>query len=659
MTSAKPVVFCDIELYRNYFLVGFRRASDGAIVKLEMTPDKPLDRARLKRIMLTHRIVTFNGLAYDVPLIFYAIAGASNAKLKEMSDRIIQGGVRYWDVENMLGIKVPAECDHIDLIEPQPNAFASLKTLQGRLHGRKMQDLPIEPHQTLSAQDMADTSTYNENDLDATENLFDALEGALALREALGKQFGANFMSKSDAQIGEAIIKKEVEKVTRTKAQRVETPAGTAFNYQIPTWLKFESPELKEVLTRLETTQFVVKSDGKVDLPPFLRNRVVRIGNTDYAMGIGGLHSTEKERAVVSTDEQSLWDFDVVSYYPIIAIRSGLYPRSLGRTFIEVFDRIRLQRVAAKNRQKELGDLKKVRPLSIQEAAELATAKTTAEGLKIALNGCYGKLGSRYSILYAPHLMIAITVTGQLALLMLIDRAEAAGIPVVSANTDGVVFNCPTDLEGRMLEITRQWEADTGFELESTRYAGLYSQSVNSYIAMKPDGTVKRKGKLQNPHKETPPDIRTLLMTSPSMNILSDAVVAYLKDGTPLEQTIRERDDIRDFVTVVNVKGGGTWRGGYLGKVVRFIWSRDGDPILYKTPHPTTGNYKKVPLSEGCRPVMELPDEFPIDVDFDRYIAAAKEMMMAIGADQRPPQPKKFRVYAKDRLHWLAVSLAA
>lgn len=638
----KPAVACDIETYRNYFLVGLKRVSDGKLLQFEKSDRCELDRERLKRTLLAHRVVTFNGLSYDMPLIWYALDGATNDQLKRASDRIINGNVRYWDVEDLLGIRIPRELDHIDLIEPQPNPFAGLKLLAGRLHSHTLQDLPFEPDHILTHADMDETATYNEHDLDDTIDLFHALKDRLELREALGKQYlpennRLGFMSKSDAQIGEAIIKREVEKATGQKVQKEKARAGETFPYRAPPWLKFKHPEMVEVMRRLDETEFVVKSNGKIDLPPFLHNRKVRIGETEYAMGIGGLHSTEKERAVIADDERVLIDFDVASYYPAIIIGSGLYPKALGRAFIQVFDKIRLQRVAAK----KAGDT------------------TTAEGLKIALNGCFGKLGSPYSIIYAPHLLIAVTLTGQLALLMLIERAEAAGIPVVSANTDGVVFHCPVELEPRLTEITKAWEEATGFDLESTRYAGLYSQSVNSYIAIKEDGKAKRKGPLSNPLKETPPDLRTQMMTSPSMNVCADAVVTWLTKGIPVEQTIRERDDIRDFVTVVTVQGGGTWRGKYLGKVVRYIWSRDGDPIFYKKPHPTTGNHKKVPKSDGCRPVMALPDEMPIDIDYDHYIAEAREILLNIGADRRPPPPVKVRVYAAQRYDWLAAVIAA
>jgi hypothetical protein len=545
--EAKPTLICDIEIYKRRLYIGFTRVGDGKHVGFNATDTIDFDRERLRRIMLQNRIVTYNGQGFDVPLIFYCISGATIAEIKLACDRIINGRVRYWDVEKLLNIAIP-RIDHIDLIEPQPNAVASLKTLNGRLHGTRMQDLPYPPDADLTDEQWAEVVDYCVNsDIPATERLFQNLAEPIALREGIGAKFGLELRSKSDAQMGEAIIKRRVEEMTKRRVERVETPAGTAFPYQVPPYLRFQRPELVAILDRLRTTDFFVKDDGKVDLPKWLLEPV-HIGESTYTMGIGGLHSTEKNRAVHADYANSLWDYDVASYYPAIILGSGLYPRCLGRDFLSVYAGLRQDRIAAKR----AGD------------------KIMDQGFKIALNGCFGKLGSRYSILYAPHLMIAVTLTGQLALLMLIERAEDAGIPVVSGNTDGVVFRCPRGMEDRLREITTEWERETGFELEATEYRSVYSLSVNTYIAVKPDGKVKRKGKLMNPHRET---MRDQLMHNPNMGVCSDAVVEYLVNGTPLEETIRACTDMRDFVTVVNVKGGGTWRGEYLGKVVRYIWS--------------------------------------------------------------------------------------
>ena len=117
------------------------------------------------------------------------------------------------------------------------------------------------------------------------------------------------------------------------------------------------------------------------------------------------------------------------------------------------------------------------------------------------------------------------------------------------------------------------------------------------------------------------------------MTICSDAVLAFLKHGTPIEQTIRECGDVRQFVTVVNATGGATWREEYLGKVVRYYWAIDGDPIIKVKGHPKTGNRPKVSKTDGCRPMMTMPDDFgvPGDLDYGRYIDEAKAILKDIG----------------------------
>jgi len=283
--------------------------------------------------------------------------------------------------------------------------------------------------------------------------------------------------------------------------------------------------------------------------------------------------------------------------------------------------------------------------------AKKAGNKVKDAGLKVSINGQFGKLGSPYSVLYAPHLMITVTLTGQLALLMLIERAEGDGIEVVSGNTDGVVFRCPRDREDDLTEITKWWEGVTGFDLEHTRYKSIYNQSVNSYIAVKEDGKVKLKGPIGNPWRDG--DVRGQLMKNPTMLIVSNAVVDFITKGIPIEDTSRGDSGVRNFITVVNVKGGGTWRGQYLGKVVRYAWVKDGDEIFYKSPHERTGNFKKVSRTDGCRPLMQLPDTLPSDINYDAYIEAAYEMLMDYGYNDRPDPIKPIRIFRYNAiLHW-------
>lgn len=319
--------------------------------------------------------------------------------------------------------------------------------------------------------------------------------------------------------------------------------------------------------------------------------------------------------------------------------------------------------------------------------AEKGRLSVQDKGAKISLNGSYGKLGSGYSVLFAPHLMVAVTLTGQLSLLMLIEEASLRGIPVVSANTDGVLFACPRSKfngfvmqEGKptdrlnpspLQDIIDWWEGVTSFHLEFGEYRSVYSQSVNTYMAIKPDGGFKRKGKLANHWREELPwggkngdfdPARSGLMKAPAMTICADAALGMILHGIPVEKTIRECQDIREFITITTATGGATWGPGrpiyetveridkngkkvrhkplvgyegefYLGKLVRFYWSTQGNPIIRVKGHAATGNRGIVAKTDGCRPAMTLPDDFgvPGDLDIQRYIDEANAILKDIG----------------------------
>lgn len=253
---------------------------------------------------------------------------------------------------------------------------------------------------------------------------------------------------------------------------------------------------------------------------------------------------------------------------------------------------------------------------------ELLRNETESASKKLTANGSFGKFGSRWSTLYSPDLMIQVTVTGQLALLMLIETLEFDGIPVVSANTDGIVMRFPRSRYDDVRSHIAAWERSTGFSMEETRYRALYSQSVNAYLAITEDGKVKGKG----------PFAGASLAKNPHNAICVEAAKALLERGTPIDKTIRECRDIRKFVTVRRVNGGAKYREQFIGKVVRWYFGVGRTDAIHYTKPTAKGNFNKVATSDGAVPLMELPDAFPSDVDHDRYIAMAYEILVDIGA---------------------------
>ena len=228
--------------------------------------------------------------------------------------------------------------------------------------------------------------------------------------------------------------------------------------------------------------------------------------------------------------------------------------------------------------------------------------------------------------------MIRTTLTGQLSLLMLIEVLEKIGIPVVSANTDGIVIKCPRESKDTLDTVIARWEAHTKLETEETLYDALYSRDVNNYIAITTDGKAKAKGAYGNPG----------LSKNPQNTICSEAVVAYLSKFIPVEKTVRDCTDITKFLTLRTVKGGAEKNGTPIGKAIRWYYA-DGEKGTIN--YVNNGNI--VPRSEGAKPLMDIPETFPDDVDYEWYIRECEEILMSVGAKLRPVVDKLPRKNSK------------
>lgn len=590
----KEVLIADIECYVNYFLLAFRNVKTGNARAFEMFDGQPLDIQTIKEILNRYQIITFNGLNFDFPILTLALAGANNAKLKECCDAIISGGLKSWDIESRFGIKIPQNIDHIDIFHVTPGQLkVSLKMYAGRLHSPKMQDLPIDPSALITPAQREELKTYCFNDLRNTQLLYEHLKPQIELREKMSKEYGMDLRSKSDAQIAEAVIVHQCKKLLGKDIYRPQVMVGSQFKYKAPAFVRFQTEVLQDTLEMIEETNFVIDKNGNVQMPGTLADYKIKIGEGVYRMGIGGLHSSEESVRYVSGDEMIV-DVDATSFYPATILNNSLYPAHIGPEFLVVYRSIVERRIQAK-RDKD---------------------NDVAASLKIVILSSFGKFGSKWSKLYSPTLMIQTTLTGQLSLLMCIEDLDIHGIEVVSANTDGITVKFPKEKENVFKEVIKNWEMKTAYNMEFVEFSSCNFQHVNSYIHLLKNGEVKRKGPLGELE----------LDKNPTNEICVEAVINLLTKGVPVEQTIRNSKDVTGFVSIRNVKGGAIHDNVPLGRVARWIYSKDSrGPITYKT------NGNKVAKTDGCRPLMDLPETFPADIDYDWYIREAHSILNDIG----------------------------
>lgn len=683
----RPEAELDIECFSNWLLVGITDSATGHQWDFQMIPGSPLDIGSITQLAQHYTFVTFNGVNYDIPILMLALSGADNATLKAANDEIIMGGLKWWMFYKKYKCWPPEWFDHIDVSEPTPGVRVSLKQYACRLSSQLVQDTPVDFNKPLPLEHAPEEIHYCRNDRKITRELRDAIDERIKVRVALSERFGVDLRSKSDAQMAEAMVKAEWSRLVADSAERYNSepeslrafgtvstfphlsvpnynvnhrgepqpvipkyPHGTKFHVRLPDYIEFVTPMMRAFLDTVRSCQFTISAkdeaelmgmDGKgiktgVLIPPELKGHDIVIGTTTYRVGIGGLHSQESSAAHRSTPGRCVLETaDVAAYYPSLILNAGMYPPQLGPLFLTIYRKFYSERLHSKTEKKN----------HPKGSSEQVHHETIDAGYKIVNNGTFGKLFSRFSIFYAPEFGIAVTIGGQLSLLMLIERLELAGIRVISANTDGVELSIPTGREWMATEIMRWWQQTTGLVLEGNKYLALYSRDVNNYVSLQFDGSVKRKGVfgksgvLNNKH--------------PDCDVCADAVVAFLSAGTPLDQTIRECRDVRKFVRVRGAKGGAVWfregtddailvgadggkyllGGERLGRAVRWYYREGSKDYIVDG-----GSLNKVAGSDGAQPVMDLPGDLPADVDYRYYVMVAEQMLQDIGYGQENKQ---------------------
>lgn len=643
-------IILDSEIVPSHYLFAAKRVSDGK--RMRLWGHNPEDMDRLGALLRNPNLrwVGFNSNAFDMPLAMAAAGGRSVAELKAMANDIIVNRKPQWMTMRDYGLEWPEGLNTIDLIEVAPGVMVSLKLYGARMGSPSLLDMPFHHDEWLDDEQAKVLAEYCDNDLDETERLYGKLKGELALREEMSERYGINLMSKSDAQMAETIIAKELGLL---RAGKPDIP--TSVTYRAPSFVQPEDPILCDILSRVERHTFsVLRSNGAVELPSFLADEPVLIGNGVFQMGIGGLHSKhDKSVHYAATPEFEIVDADVGAFYPNILLNAGYVPRGLGAAFINVYRGFVEMRIDAKHRAKKLEALEKeVGKLSPDEAVLLKELKVLDAGGKIMINGTFGKLGSCFSKIYAPDLMLGITLTGQFYLLTLIRCLTDIGVTIISANTDGVTFGGTPAKVAEAKDFIDVYGWASNFEFEYTRYRSISMKDCNNYLAVKTNGEVKAKGIYAD----------SGLQKNPTNEVCSLAARAYLANKTPIEDFIMNHftlDNFPDFLQARTVKGGaveygamvdvddwkevapGEWQNGLgkwskrksrpapyqrgikavqLGRVARWYYSTDpacANGLRYAS------NDNLVPKSSGGRACMKLPTSLPADVDIQRYIDEA------------------------------------
>lgn len=598
----KIVYVYDIEVFQNIFHCSVKNTETNNIYKFEISERKNQLRELVKFFKQVDKYITwgdyyttninipanvifcgYNNLHYDNPIINYII---------EYEDKLMQYNIPTIcsSIFNLSKTITTSSEDNIDawkhwkyqiwfdtfdiLTMLYSNKLrVGLKEIQVTMQYPNVQEFVCDWTKPLPLEDFDSMIDYNINDIESTSELLNRCKKDVDLRIAIEDEYGVRVLSKDGVNIGMKILtQKYLEKtgLTWQDIKDLRSPMSVIpLKDVILPFIKYDSPILQRVLDDMKNQ---IVSPGRKGY----ENKFV-FNNLRYSVGVGGIHSVNSPEIIIPRDDEMLIDIDVASLYPSMLIEYEFYPRHLGKEFLEVYKQIKDERIEAKHN----GD------------------KVKNETLKLALNGLSGNLQNEHNFCYSPFAVMQIRINGQLLLLMLAEKLTQIGCRIVQANTDGLFVLLKKDVYSKVNSICREWEQLTKLTLEEDRFKAMYQYAINDYFAITEDNKVKEKGMFITAVK---------LGKGLTPKIIPKAVISFFKDGIPVEDTIKNCTDIRDFL--MSEKTGKQWHIEYMNEEQQrtnrfyastnggYLWKwkdtghKEGEIITYTEPYVGERRYK-------------------------------------------------------------------
>lgn len=527
------------------------------------------------------RLIGYNNIGFDYPILHFIyqnrLACITVKDIYEKAMSIINApfNARFAHMVWASDWLVPQidlyKIHHFDNV----SKATSLKILEFCMRMNSIEDLPFDVGTTLTSEQVDVLISYMWHDIDATDMFAKRTQKQIAMREELSKQFNRNMMNMSDVKIGETILVTEIERhgvkcfeyVDNKKKKRQTKRESIDLSQVIFPYVSFERFEFQNIHNYL-AARVITETKG------VFKGLVATVDGVDYKFGTGGIHASVESQVIHTTDTHQIIDVDVASFYPNLAIKNNLFPAHLGKEFCDAYLNVYHTR--------------KTYPKGTPEN----------EAFKLALNGAYGGSNNEYSPFLDSFYTMSITINGQLLLCMLAEQMlKVPGLRMIQANTDGITYLCPHEYIEHTREVCRWWEQLTNLELEEALYNRMFIRDVNSYMAEKQDGKLKRIGAYAYETAEENPGTRELPYHKDwSARIVAKAAEHALVHGGDIREFITNHDDIFDFFLRTKVPRNSTleWGGRTVTNIVRYYISTKGKPLeKVMPPKGKLGEYKR------------------------------------------------------------------
>lgn len=545
--NLEKLIVYDIETLVNTFIVCCRDFKTGKKKQFVLFNDKQYEdeAMALYKFLRTcvrtgYSFVGFNNLGFDAQVIheYYDWCQQKQDPLYNFTNDFIISEM-YKKAQQLINCQDEQEkfsllVRETDLFAPQidmykqlhydrPAKATSLKWIQFSMRYPTIEEMPIPHDQPLEKNEVDSVIEYCWNDVDSTFEFFTRLQAETKIRLALSIEYDRNLINASEPKMAREIFGKflcEELKIPYSELKTQKTiRKEVKFKDIIFPYVKFITPELQKVLEDFRQVVIDCNPHSKQTFKYTFDYHGLKVD-----LGLGGIHSCIAPGVYQPKEGEEMLDLDVTSMYPMLAIQNGLKPAHLGETFCKIYNNIFLER-------------KKYEKKDPRNYI-----------LKILLNSTYGLSSEINSYFYDKQFTYAITINGQLSLLMLVEALykSVPGIKILQKNTDGVTFIYNKKYSDTVNKIRAWWEKTTKLSLEEARYIKMVIMDVNNYMAVYPNMETKKKGLFETEmqyHK------------NPSSLVIPKALEQYFLNKVPAATFITdEKRSIYDFCNGVKKK---------------------------------------------------------------------------------------------------------
>lgn len=426
----KPIIFYDVEVFPNLFLVNWKKqGEDSKVVRMiNPTPDA------IEDLVKSGRLVGFNNRRYDNHILYARMMGYNNMELYELSQRIVNGSrnAMFGEAYNL------SYTDVYDFASSYNKK--SLKKWEIEL-GLHHQELGLPWDQPVPKELWTKVAEYCDNDVISTEKVFDHLQGDFVCRQILAELSG---LSVNDS--------------TNSHSKRI------IFGNNRKPQSEFNYPDLSEMFPGYEFDNGLSTYRGE------------EVGEGGYVWAKPGMYAN------VTT-------FDVASMHPTSIEQMELF----GPKYTKRLSDLKNSRIHIKRDElDELNDILdgKLMPFvqAIKDGTAAYTIKDLSNALKTVINSIYGLTAAKFDNEFRDPRNIDNVVAKRGALFMVdlkmgcLDR----GYNVVHIKTDSIKIADPTP---ECADFIINFGKEYGYEFEiESKYERICLVNDAVYIAREEDG---------------------------------------------------------------------------------------------------------------------------------------------------------------------------